>query len=60
MIINLLRNDFNRVYSVIKLWNDKVPDWAIVIYYILVLPIGLALLPFALIWSWYIIRKLTK
>ncbi len=60
MLLNLLKNDFNRVYSAITMWNDKVPFWAIVVYYIVMLPVGIVLLPFAVIWSWYIVHKIMK
>jgi hypothetical protein len=60
MLLNMLKNDFNRIYTIVKMWNDKVPMWLIVIYYVLTLPIGLLLIVPAMLWHLYILRKLIK
>lgn len=60
-IINYFRNDFNRVRgAMLMLTNDKMPMWLNVILYIVLLPVGIALLPFALLFHWYVMIQLRK
>lgn len=60
-IINYFRNDFARVCSAMRfMTNDKMPIWLCVVVYILLLPIGLLLMPFALVWMLYVKHQLDK
>lgn len=60
-IVNYFRNDFARVYTAMQfLTNGKMPLWLGVFVYILLLPVGLVLMPFALLWMWYVKRQLNK
>lgn len=60
-MIEFWKNDFARVRAMAKFaTNDKMPDWLIVVMYILLLPFGLMLLPFALIFKWYVMRQISK
>jgi|LakMenEpi03Aug12_release.lakeMendotaPanAssembly.Ray.scaffolds.fasta_scaffold4527647_1 hypothetical protein len=57
MLPETARNDYARVYVALKmLTNDKAPDWAILIYYILMLPLGLMLYPLVKLVSWLVIK----
>lgn len=60
-IINYFRNDFARVRGAMLMrTNDKMPLWLSVVLYILLLPIGLLLMPFALLYLWYVKKQLEK
>ena len=60
-IINYFKNDFARVYSAMQfVTNGNMPVWLGVLVYILLLPIGLVLMPFALLWMWYVKRQIEK
>jgi hypothetical protein len=57
-MIKFIKNDFRSVRGACKcMTNNKMPDWAIVIYYILLAPIGYALYPFV---KMHINKKLKK
>lgn len=54
-IMNYFRNDFNRVRgAMLMLTNDKMPMWLSVILYIVLLPIGIVLMPFAMLCMLYV------
>lgn len=64
-IINYLKNDYNNVKWTLKCMSkDRLPDWAIFMYYWIVLIILLPVIPFVLggfkIWMWYMLRKIDK
>lgn len=60
-MIKYFKKDFASVYAAIKFVSDnKVPTWAIVIWYVIMLPFGLIAYPFVRIWNWWILRQLMK
>lgn len=60
-MFNYFRNDYRSVYNAVKLWtNDKAPNWVIVIWYLIMLPVGLVLLPFGKLFQYIVIRKVMK
>jgi hypothetical protein len=64
-IINFIKRDFRSVRGAMKdLTNGKMPTWAIVVYYILMAPIGILLYPLAKLGSWIgvkiYLRKIKK
>ena len=63
--IRFLRNDYRRVSSTIHdMFKFKIPEWVVLIWYIIMAPIGLVLYPFVKIWSKIyfsrMIRKIEK
>lgn len=60
-MFNYFRNDYRSVYNEVKLLtNDKAPNWVIVIWYLIMLPVGLVLLPFGKLFQYIVIRKVMK
>lgn len=63
-IIDYFKNDFARVYTAMQfLTNGKMPMWLCIVVYILLLPVGLALMPFAILWMLYVkwqLRQMDK
>jgi len=60
-VFQYLKNDYARVVSMMRfVSNGKMPLWLCTIVYILLLPIGLMLWPFAALWMLYIKHQLNK
>lgn len=60
-VIQYFKNDFARVTSAMQfVSNGKMPMWLCAVVYILLLPLGLMLMPFALLWMWYVKRQIDK
>lgn len=60
-IWNWLKRDFINVsFAVSYLTNDKMPKWAIAIWYVVMFPIGIIITPFLAIWLKYQIYKLER
>jgi hypothetical protein len=60
-MINWFKRDFRSVYNAMKLLtNDKMPDWLIVIWYIVLFPLGMLLMPFAWLFNWYVNKQINK
>jgi uncharacterized BrkB/YihY/UPF0761 family membrane protein len=63
-IINFIRNDFRRIHALNELRDRPFKKWMVTIYYILLAPIGFALLPFGWIYLkltlWKIDRDFRK
>lgn len=60
-MIKWFKRDFNSVRGAIYLLcNREIPVGIAILYYILMLPIGLLLMPFAKIWSIFYLRKINK
>jgi len=60
-IINFFKNDFIRVKTEMKSWNNgKTPTWVIVVWYFILAPIGLLLYPFIKIFTMIMMWKLKR
>jgi len=60
-IIRNLKNDYRGVSEAIHYsFKFKIPEVAILIYYIIMFPIGLVLYPFVKIWSKILLWKMTR
>jgi len=60
-MIKFIKRDFNNIsFSMNCLCNKELPIGILVLYYIVMLPIGLLMTPFAKIWSMIILRKMDK
>lgn len=60
-IITYFKRDFESVYWAINYGRTKkIPKWVIFVYYVIVSPIALIILPFVQVWSWHNLKKLRK
>ena len=60
-IWNWLKGDFASVSMAIDyMTNNRAPKWAIVVYYILLFPIGLFLTPIGIVYGKYLQFKLNR
>jgi len=60
-MFNKLKRDFTSVRDALRFTlNRKVPTWVCVLFYMIMLPIGLLMYPFAKIWSIIILRRIKR
>ena len=59
-LVEYFKNDWKSVSTSIRIAYPAVPMWMIRLYYALMLPVALLLLPFAWIYYRYIIYKVNK
>lgn len=62
-MINFIKKDFNSVreaMSYISIFGREIPLGIIILYYIIMAPIGLLLYPIVKIWSILYLRKIRK
>ncbi len=59
-MLQFFKNDFRSVKSAIRMMYPKTPRWAILVYYLLLAPIGLILYPFAVLYTKVKLRKILK
>lgn len=60
-MINYIKTDYIKVRAaMLLLTNDKMPNWVSIILYILLLPIGIMLWPFAMLYMLYITKQIKK
>lgn len=59
--ITYLKKDFESVHvGLIELTNKKISKTVAFVYYVLMAPMGLLLLPFVKVWCWWQLRKIKK
>lgn len=59
-MINYIKMDFCNVAGAMRLCFPRLPMWVIVVWYILMVPIGLLLFIPAMIWKWWVFRQIRK
>ena len=58
-MIAYFKKDYQSVKAAAKLLtNDRMPNWAIVCWYIIAAPFGLLIYPFGKIYLWWVLRSL--
>jgi len=60
-MIKYFKNDFKSVKGAIDyITNNRIPVGIIILWYMIMAPIGFILLPFEKIWSMIVLRKIDK